>query len=278
MPARPAPGDGELRSVAIDDVTRALDRAAGASQQARAAFSPRGSPPCSPPGPTRQRSVLTPRRSATSSSRVRAKRISTGRAAGAPQHDARGAVVDVRGSDRARPAAPGAARGSRSSPPRRRRPSSPAAALPSSRAPIVHGHPPVAPKRSVRMRSGSWPSATSPSATASTKPVGPHTKPRGRSAGGHPTSSSMARSTRRAKPVQPRAAACVGAHDGDAGSRRDASSSRGRARRRRARRRAAGAPRRRCRPAARCRSIAISGTMPEPPAISSSGPPCAASQ
>src|SRR3954470_11594851 len=52
---------------------------------------------------------------------------------------------------------------------------------------FAHPVPPVAPKRSVLIRAGSWPSPTRASATASTKPVGPQTKVSGRCETGHAT-------------------------------------------------------------------------------------------
>ena len=78
---------------------------------------------------------------------------------------------------------------------RRRRPPAGARRSRCRRAPRSPA--PVAPKRSVLIRSGGWPSPTRASAAASTNAVGPQTKTRGLSAGGQATSSSIARSMRR---------------------------------------------------------------------------------
>src|SRR4029077_13332282 len=67
----------------------------------------------------------------------------------------------------------------------------------------INRHPPVGPNRSVLMRAGSWPRFTSDSAADSTSGVGPQTKTKGRSSGGHATVLSIAASMRRCNPCHP---------------------------------------------------------------------------
>ena len=222
--------------------------------------------------PARRSMISVPRHSTASRTSRSATRTAT-----SPQPGQRSTTPrrGRRGARRARGASPQLAGAQRRSSPRRRapRPSRPATPLPSVCS-SSSSHPPVGPKRSAWMRRGSWPASTSRSATRSTNGVGPQTKQRARPRR-RPTPASIAASTRRASRVQPggaRACTC---------SRR-AGPSRGSSRVElvavehvvgaRAPR-PAGAPRRRCPRAARWRSIAISGTSPEPPATSSSGPP-----
>src|SRR5207248_10921489 len=68
---------------------------------------------------------------------------------------------------------------------------------------LLHVVPPVAPKRSVRMDSGGYPSSSRPAEAVSTKEVGPQMKMAAPRVTGQATSASIALSRRRAYPVQP---------------------------------------------------------------------------
>src|SRR5262249_3052381 len=142
---------------------------------------------------------------------------------------------------------------------------------------LVHDQPPLGPKRSVLMLCGSCPSCTSRSATCSTNPVGPQTNTRSWPARSAPRSRSISAFTRPDHPLQPGGCRRVSVYrtvtpssSSTASSSRYNTSSHARAD-------TSTVASTVLITTARCRSIAMSGTSPEPPARSTRGPPSAVS-